>query len=86
MMMELDVLKCNGQYPKLMHTLAILMKFLRYKQSLMMTLRYLHDSLSGPRVNELLHLMIALLNSSSENGIYVIIALFGISSNNFKLI
>jgi len=31
MMMELDFLKCNSQYPKLMHTLAILMKFLRYK-------------------------------------------------------
>jgi len=45
MIIELDILKCDGQCPKLMHTLAILMKFLRYKQSLTMTLRYLHNSL-----------------------------------------
>ena len=33
-----------------------------------MILRWLHDNLSGPRVEELLQLTIALLNSSLENG------------------
>ena len=51
-----------------------------------MTLRYLYNSLSGPGVDELLHLKIALLNSSLENGIHIITALFGISSNKSKLI
>jgi len=58
MMMELDILKCNSQHPKLMYTLIMLMKFLRHKQLLTITLRYLHNSLSGPKVNELLHLKI----------------------------
>ena len=31
MMMELDVLKYNGQCPKLMYILAMLMKILRHK-------------------------------------------------------
>ena len=31
MMMELDVLKCNSQCPKLMHILAMLIKILRHK-------------------------------------------------------
>jgi len=64
MMMELDILKCNSQCPKLMHTLVMLMKILRHKQLLIMILRYLYNSLLGPRVNKLLHLKIALLNSS----------------------
>ena len=51
-----------------------------------MILRYLHNSLSGLRINELLHLKTALLNSSLENDVYVIIVLFEISSNNFELI
>jgi len=56
-----------------MYVLTMLMKFLRYKQLLTMTLRYLHDSLSGPGVDKLLHLKITLLNSSSENSIHVMI-------------
>ena len=86
MIMELDILKCNSQCPKLMHALAMLMKFFRYKLLLTITLRYLHSNLLGSKVNELLHFKIALLNSSSENGVYIIIALFGISSNKSKLI
>jgi len=84
--MELDVLKCNSQCLKLMHVLAILMKFFRHNLLLTMTLRCLHNNLSGPGVDELLHLKITLLNSSLEIGIHVITALFGISSNNSKLI
>jgi len=85
-MMELDILKCNSQCPKLMYILEMLMKILRHKQLLTMILRCLYNSLLGFRVNELLHLKITLLNSSLENGIYIVTALFGISSNNSKLI
>ena len=51
-----DILKWFGQYPKLMHALAILMTLVIQSPSFMMDLRCLHDSLSGPGVNELLQL------------------------------
>ena len=44
------------------------MILLRHLLLLRMILRWLHDNLSGPRVEELLQLTIALLNSSLENG------------------
>ena len=49
--------------------LAILIILLRHSLFLRMILRWLHDNLSGPRVEKLLQLAIALLNSSLENGI-----------------
>ena len=52
----------------------------------LLTMRYLHDNLSGSGVNELLHLKIILINSFSENNIHIVSTLFGISSNNSKLI
>ena len=70
-MIELDILKCDGQYSKLMHMLAILINFLRYEQSLMITLRYLHNNLLGPGNDKLLYLRIIILNSSLENGIHL---------------
>jgi len=85
-MMEDDVLKCDGQWPKLIHVLAILIKFLKHELLLIITLRCLQDNLLGLGVKELLHLMIELLNSSSENGIYFVTNLFGISSNKYGLI
>jgi len=54
-----------------MHMLAILINFLRYEQSLMITLRYLYNNLLGPGNDKLLYLRIMLLNSSSENGIHL---------------
>ena len=51
--------------------LAILIMFFKYNLSLSTCLRWLHKSLSGPGVNELLHLVITLVNSSSENGTQV---------------
>ena len=86
MIMEDNVLKYDSQWPKLIHILAILVKFLRYELLLIITLRYLQDNLSEPEVKELLHLIIELLNSFSENGIYFIIGLFEISSNKSGLI
>jgi len=85
-MMEDDVLKCDGQWPKLIHVLAILIKFLKHELLLMINLRCLQDNLLELGVKELLHLMIELLNSSLENGIYFVTDLFGISSNKSKLI
>jgi len=86
MMMEDDILKCNGQWPKIIYALAILMKFLRHVLSLTITLRCFPDNFLGPGVNELLYFVIELFNSSSENGIYFVTGLFGISSNKFRWI
>ena len=66
MIIKLDVLKCDGQCPELIHILVMLIKIFRYKQLLTMTLRCLHNILLGPGVNELLHLKIVLLNSSEK--------------------
>jgi len=51
-MMEDDILKCDGRWPKLIHILAILIKFLKHELLLIITLRYLQDNLSGPGVKE----------------------------------
>ena len=62
-----DILKCDGQYPKLIQTLAIWIIVLRYSSSLRIVLRWLHNNLSGPGAEELLQLDIAVLNFSFEN-------------------
>ena len=62
------------------------MKLLKHELSLTITLRCLQNNLSRLGVEELLHLIIKLLNSSSENSIHFIIGLFGISSNKSELI
>jgi len=51
--------------------LAMLMMVLKQSASLTIALRWLHNNLSGPSVEELLHLAIAFLNSFLENGVYV---------------
>jgi len=84
--MELNILKCDSQCPKLMHILVMFMKLLRHMLLLIITLRCLHDNLLGSRVNELLYFMIKLLNSSSENSIHIVIGLFRILSNKSRLI
>ena len=62
-----EVLKCNGQYPKLMHALAIQTKVSRHSMSSKIVLRWFHESLSGPGAEELLQLDNRNLNSSLEN-------------------
>jgi len=79
MMIDDDVLKYDGQWPKLIYALAMLMKFLRYEVSLMIILRCFQDNLLGPGSNKLLHLAIKLLSSSFKKGIHFIIGLFGIN-------
>jgi len=49
-----------------MHTLAILMKLFEYSVLLTTALKCFYKILSGPRADELLHLSIALVNSSFE--------------------
>ena len=63
MIIDVDILKCDSQCSKLIHILAILIKLLRYELLLTMALRYLQDSLLGPEVKVLLHLLIDILNS-----------------------
>jgi len=85
-MIDNNVLKYNSQWPKLIHVLAISMKFLRYEMLLTIILRCFQDNLLGLGANELLYLAIELLNSSSKKDVYFVIGLFGISSNEFRLI
>jgi len=62
-----DILKCNGQYPKLIQVLAIWMIVLRHSSFLKIILRWHHDNLSGLGAEGLLQLDIVVLNSSFEN-------------------
>ena len=65
-----ETLKYFGQYPKLMHELAMLIMFERQASWLTMNFKCHHVSLSGPGADSLLHLLITDLNSSLENGLY----------------
>ena len=66
MTIVVEVLKWEDQWPNSKHVLAMLIISFRYVLSLMMLLRCLHESLSGPGVNKLLHLVIELINSFSQ--------------------
>jgi len=68
MMIDDDDLKCNDQCSKSMHALAILTKFFKHSVFLTTTLRYFYKTISRPRVDELLYLLVALVNSSFEKG------------------
>jgi len=68
MIIDNEDLKYNSQCPKSIHTLAILMIFFKKPISLTTTLRYFHEALSRPRVDKLLYLLMALVNSSFEKG------------------
>jgi len=79
MMMVIETLKYKGKCHDSMHVLAMLINFLRYAIFLTYLLRYLHDNLSSPGVNELLHLAIVIVNSSSEKKLHFVTGLFVIS-------
>ena len=64
--MDVEILKCDGQCPNSIYILAILINFLRQTVSLTHFLRCLHNTLSSPRVDELLHFAMVLMNSSSK--------------------
>ena len=80
-----DFLKWLSQYPRLIQVLAILMMLLRHSSYLRMVLRWFHDSLSGPDVEELLQLSIAHLNSSLEKGFQNVFSLHSTSSRTLML-
>ena len=81
-----DILKCNSQCPRLIYVLAILIKLLRHMLSLTITLRYLYNNLSSPRVEVLLHFVIELLNSSTKKDVQIVVVLDWILSNMLWLI
>ena len=58
-----------------MHALVMLIMLERQSFCLRMVLRCHHVSLSRPGADELLHLIIACLNSSIKNGFYVVVVL-----------
>ena len=64
----IDLLKWKGQNPESIQVLAMLMIFYKQSSSLRMTLRCLHNNLSGPSVKKLLQLAMTLLNSSLKKG------------------
>ena len=86
MIMDIETLKCAGQWPSSKHASAILMIFLKYILSLIILLRCFHDNLSGLEVNELLHWLMEIMNSTSKNGFQVIVCFLIISFNRLILI
>ena len=70
MIIVIDVLKWLGQWPSLKQVLVIFMILFKHNLSLMIYLRWPYKSLSKPGANKLLYFAIALVNSSSENGIH----------------
>ena len=79
-MIDIDVLKYNGQYPNSIHILAMLIILLRYSISLMISLICFQDSLSGPEVKSLPYLSIAKRSSSLKKEDHLVQGLFGILS------
>ena len=67
--MVVDVLKYDGQWPSLMHTLAMLIMLFKHDLSLIICLRYFHKSLSGLGTEVLLHLAMELIDSFLENAL-----------------
>jgi len=85
-MIKDDDLKCNSQWPRLIHTLAILMIFFKHPVSLTTTLRCFHKTLLGLEVDELLHLLMAFVNISFEKRDHAKRSFDEISSKIFVLI
>jgi len=67
-MMVNEILKCKGQKPNSIQMFVIAIMFFKHVLSLRTILRCIHDNLSGPGVNILLHLNKVLVNSSPKNG------------------
>ena len=65
-----DLLKWDSQNLRSIQVLVMLIILLKQSSSLRMVLRWPYDNLSGPSVEELLQLAMALLNSSLENRVH----------------
>ena len=68
---DIDVLKCKDQCLKLIQALAMLIIKFKHISSLIICLRNFHKILLGLGADELLHLLIASLNSSFEKGFHL---------------
>ena len=66
MIIDMDVLKYDSQYSNLKYMLAISINLSRHSKSLIISLIYYHNNLSGSGVKSLLHLSIAERNSCFE--------------------
>jgi len=62
------ILKWLGQCPNSMQVLAMAIILFWYVLSLITHFKWPHDSLLGPRADEMLHFTMALVNSSSKKG------------------
>ena len=71
MMIVAEILKCLGQYPRLIHESAILIMLVRQRSCLTMNFRWRQVSLSGSGADASLHLLITDLNSSLENKLHL---------------
>ena len=67
-MTVVDTLKYLGQCPKLMQASAMLMILDKHSSFLIISFQWRHVILSGPRVEESTHLLIADTNSNLEKG------------------
>jgi len=74
---ELANLKWEGQYSNVMQALAICINFSRHVLCEITALRCLHDTWSGPGVEDDEHLAIASLNSWLEKGGYLTLSAWG---------
>jgi len=83
-MIEDDSLKWAGQYPNLIHILVLLIKLLKYFLFLTADFRYFHEIWSSLEVDKVLYFLIALLNSSLEKVIQVVVGLEMILFKVFK--
>ena len=80
--MDVKILKCEGYNSK--HASAILIILFKHIVSLIIILRCHQDNLLGPRVNKLLYLLMALINSASIKESHFIKARSIIILNSFN--
>jgi len=76
-----NVLKWDSQWSRLILILVILTIFSKYLSYLIISLRCLHKILSSLEAVKLLHLLIAIMNSSLEKGFHIEYDLEGSFSN-----
>jgi len=78
----IDVLKWDGQCPRLIQALAISINLIIHSLFLMIFLMWLQDNLSGPEADNVSMVSISFF---FENGSYILMFLSGISSNSWTL-
>jgi len=83
---NVNILKWEDQYPMFMQALAILIIEIKHELLLINCLRIFHKILSSPDIDKLLHFEIIVLNSSFKKESHSIISLAWISSKILILI